>query len=125
VSGPDRLRELDSRVDVVLRRRGLRLLLRPGDYRVLGSTRGLGRLGQGPQLLIRLWWDRAVLVSLPVFALAVLIVCGLTDAYVRLYEGRGHSAVLPVVIVAIVAVPAGIIMRACARAIESAADDSP
>lgn len=119
-----RLQDLDSRVDAALRRRGLRLLLHPGDYQIIGSTRRLGRLGR-PRLLVRVWRDQAVLISWPVSALAVLLIFLCTVEYVHLWEGPGHSAVVPAVLVVVFAVLSGVVMRAAARTMRAPDEELP
>ncbi len=94
-----RLRELDERADRGLSARGLPgIVPKPRAARIVGSTRGWGCLGRGPQVLLRVSGTGSVLVSLYVYAGLVMLACLATWGWVRIVEGPGHSLGVPLVI---------------------------
>jgi len=94
-----RLRELDEWADRGLSARGLPgIVPKPRAARIVGSTRGWGCLGRGPQLLLRVSGTGAVLVSLYVYAGLVMLACLATWGWVRIVEGPGHSLGVPLVL---------------------------
>jgi len=94
-----RLRELDERADRGLSARGLPgIVPKPRAARIVGSTRGWGCLGRGPQVLLRVSGTGSVLVSLYVCAGLVMLACLATWGWVRIVEGPGHSLGVPLVV---------------------------
>jgi len=94
-----RLHELDERADRGLSARGLPgIVPKPRAVRIVGSTRGWGWLGRGPQLLLRVSGTGSVMVSLYVYAGLVMLGCLTTWEWVRIVEGPGHSLGVPLVI---------------------------